>query len=181
MKNKILLLLLAFIINSAVGQTTEFKDLILSVEKKPTNSQTSSIVILKFKPGKVLQIKTLDGRKLTTNKYFLLDSSKLILSQYGTVINQIDTIALQDIISIRGKVYGNIDRKILGSVVALSSIPLGFFSVFFMTMGATTVDGTPPAMLIAMPFVGMFGVGVSMTGARRFNTTDKWDVKIIEK
>ncbi len=180
MKNSLLLLLLAFFIGNALSQN-DYKELILIVEKKPINSQTSRMVRLEFKPGKVLQFKTLDGRKLTTNKYFLLDSSKLILSQYGTVINQIDTIALQDIISIRGKVYGNIDRKILGSVVALSSIPLGFFSVFFMTMGATTVDGTPPAMLIAMPFVGMFGVGVSMTGARRFNTTDKWDVKIIEK
>lgn len=180
MKNKILLLLLVFFTGNAFSQN-DYKELILIVEKKPINSQTSRMVRLQFKPGKVLQFKTLDGRKLTTNKYFFLDSSKLILSQSGTVINQIDTIALQDIISIRGKVYGNIDRKILGSVVALSSIPLGFFSVFFMTMGATTVDGTPPAMLIAMPFVGMFGAGVSMTGARRFNTTDKWDVKIIER
>ncbi|MDP2234827.1 MAG: hypothetical protein Q8J88_00210 [Bacteroidales bacterium] len=175
MKNKILLLLLAFIINSAVGQTTEFKDLILSVEKKPTNSQTSSIVILKFKPGKHLKIKTVDGRKLASTNYFLQDSATLLMRHFKALSNDFDTIALQDIVFIKGKVYGDSDRKLLGGVIALSSLPLGFFPVF-----ATAWAGGP-VFLVAMPFVGMFGAGVSMTGARRFNTTDKWDVKIIER
>jgi hypothetical protein len=175
MKNKILLLLLAFIFNNAVGQTTEYKDLVLSVEKKLTNSQTSSIVILKFKPGKVLQIKTVDGRKLVVDNYFLLDNSRLLIRQYKAVSNALDTISLQDIVSIRGKVYGDTGRKMLGGIIAIGSLPLGFFPVF------ATAWGGGPAFLVAMPFVGMSVAGLSMTGARRFNTTDRWELKIIDR
>jgi hypothetical protein len=174
MKNSLLLLLLAFIIGNAFSQN-DYKELILIVEKKTINSQTSSMVRLQFKPGKILRIKTLDGRKLLTDKYFVQDSSKLLVMQYNATNRDLDTISLQDIASIKGKVYGDSDRKLLGGVIALSSLPLGFFPVF-----ATAWAGGP-VLLVAMPFVGMFGAGVSMTGARRFNTTDKWDVKIIEK
>jgi hypothetical protein len=174
MKNSLLLLLLAFITGNAFSQN-DYKELILIVEKKPINSQISRMVRLQFKPGKVLQIKTLDGRKLATTRYFVQDGSTLLVMQYKATSNNLDTISLQDIVSIKGKVYGDSDRKLLGGVIALSSLPLGFFPVF-----ATAWAGGP-VFLVAMPFVGMFGVGVSMTGARRFNTTDKWDVKIIER
>jgi hypothetical protein len=175
MKNKLLLLLLAFIINNAVGQTTEYKDLVLSVEKKPTNSQTSSIVILKFKPDESLQIRTLDGRKLVSDKYFLQDSSILMISQSKIAAIDIDTIFLQDIASIRGKVYGDTERKLLGGIIAISSLPLVFFPVF-----ATAWVGGP-VFLVAIPFVGTSIAGISMLSPRRFNTTDKWELKVIER
>ncbi|MBS4060050.1 MAG: hypothetical protein KG029_06605 [Bacteroidetes bacterium] len=179
MKNKLLLLLLAFIISDAVGQTTEYKDLVLSVEKKLTNSQTSSIVILKFKPGKVLQIKTVDGRKLVVDNYFLLDNSRLLIRQYKAVSNALDTISLQDIASIRGKVYGDTGRKMVGGAILIASYPLGGKLFYAAMMGG-------PAFLVAIPFVGIPFVGasiagISMLGPRRFNTTDRWELKVIER
>ncbi len=175
MKNKIFLLLLAFIINNAVGQTTEYKDLVLSVEKKSTNSQTSSVVILKFKPDESLIIRTLDGRKLVSDKYFLQDSAILMISQSKTAAIDIDTIFLQDIASIRGKVYGDTERKLLGGIIAIGSLPLGFFPIFM------TAWGGGPVLLVAMPFVGMSLAGLSMLGPRKFNTTDRWELKVIDR
>ncbi len=175
MKNKLLLLLLAFIINNAVGQTTEYKDLVLSVEKKPINNQTTSIVILKFKPGKLLQIKTVDGRRLASTNYSLMDSSTLLIRHYKALSNDFDTIFLQDIASIRGKVYDDTGRKMLGGIMAITGVPLGIFPVFM------TVWNGGPAFLVAMPFVGISIAGLSMIGPRRFNTTDRWELKITER
>ncbi|MDO8898007.1 MAG: hypothetical protein Q7V19_10185, partial [Bacteroidales bacterium] len=144
MKNSLLLLLLAFFTGNAFSQN-DYKELILIVEKKPINNQTSSMVRLQFKPGKILRIKTLDGRKLLTDKYFVQDSSKLLVMQYNATNRDLDTISLQDIASIKGKDYGESDRKLLGGVIALSSLPLGFFPVF-----ATAWAGGP-VFLVAMP------------------------------
>jgi hypothetical protein len=175
MKNKILVFLLAFSINNAIGQTTEYKDLVLSVEKKPINNQTTSIVILKFKPDKVLHVKTVDGRKFASTDYFLVDSSKLLIRHYKAASNDFDTIFLQDIAFIRGKVFGDTGRKALGGIIAITGVPLGVFPVFI------TVWNGGPAFLVAMPFVGMSIAGLSMIGPRRFNTIKKWELKITER
>jgi hypothetical protein len=177
MKNILLLLLLAFIIHNALGQTTEYKDLVLSVEKKLTNSQTSSIVILKFKPGKVLQIKTVDGRKLASSNYFLQDSSTILIRQYMAPTNDFDTISLHEIAFIKGKVYGDTGRKILGGIIAISVTAYGIFPVSVVA----TYVGKGIAFLVAMPFAGLSVAGLSMTGSRRFNTTDRWELKITER
>jgi hypothetical protein len=175
MKNMLLLLLLAFISGNAIGQTTEFKDLVLSVGKKPTNSQTSSLVILKFKPEESLRIKTLDGRKLVSDKYFLDENTILMIRQTRNEAIVIDTIFLQDIASIRGKVFGDTDRKLVGGIIAITGVPLGIFPVFI------SVFSGGPAFLVAMPFVGISIAGISMIGSRRFNTTDRWELKIIDR
>ncbi|MBS4060049.1 MAG: hypothetical protein KG029_06600 [Bacteroidetes bacterium] len=175
MKNKILLLLLAFIINSAISQTTEYKDLILSVEKKPINNQTSSIFILKFKPGKLLQIKTVDGRKLASKKYFLQDSSILMIRQSKTAAIDIDTISLQEIASIRGAVYDDNQRKMMGGVILIASLPFGTIPILI----SAWVGG--PVFLVAIPFVGTSIAGLSMLGPRRFNTTERWELKVIDR
>ncbi len=174
MKNKIFLLLLAFIINSAVSQTTEFKDLILSIEKKSTKNQATTIVIMIFKPGKLLQIKTVDGRRLASTNYFLQDSSTLLIRHYKAVSNAFDTVSLRDIASIRGKVYGDTGRILVGGAILIASLPLG--GKFFYT---AMVGG--PAFLVAIPFVGTSIAGISMLSPRRFNTTDKWELKVIER
>jgi hypothetical protein len=175
MKNILLLLLLAFIIHNALGQTTEYKDLILSVEKKPINNQTSSIFVLKFKPGKLLQIKTVDGRKLASKKYFLQDSAILMIRQSNIAAIKIDTIFLKEIASIKGAVYDDNQRKMMGGVILAASLPLGTIPILI----SAWVGG--PVFLIAIPFVGTSIAGISMLGARRFNTTDKWELKVIDR
>ncbi len=175
MKNSLLLLLLAFFINNAVGQTPEFKDLILSVAKKPINNQTSSIFILKFKPGKLLQIKTVDGRKLASKKYFLQDSSILMISQSNIAAIKIDTISLKEIASIRGAVYDDSQRKMLGRVIIIASVPIILFSIY------ASFEVRGPMFLYALPFVGTTLAGMSIAGARKFNTIDRWELKVIDR
>lgn len=180
--NRILLSIVLVIIScGSFGQTDTINERLLCVQKNTVSSQTSPKTVLKFKPNKLLKIKTLDGRKITSNQYFLLDSSTIVLKHYESAFNKIDTLSLAQVASIKGRVYGNVERKIFGGIVAASSIPLGFITVFITTFGATTVKGTPPAELIALPFVGMFAAGISMTGARKFNTIDKWELKTVER
>jgi len=175
MKKKILLLLLAFIINNAVSQTAEYKDLILIVERKPFISQTSSGFILKFKPDKLLKIKTLDGRKLISSNYILLDSTILMIRQSKNAANEADTISLKDIASVKGKVYDDFARKIGGGIIAIGCLPVGAFSAHVVTLFGGS------AFMGALPFIGLAAVGLNSMGARRFNTTYMWKLKIIEK
>lgn len=180
MKRKILSIALIIFSSVCLSQTDTNGERLLCVEKNSLYQQSSSTVVLKFKPNKLLKIKTLDGRKITSNQYFLLDSSTIVLKHYASAFNKVDTLSLAQVASIKGRVYGNVERKIFGGIVAASSIPLGIITVFVSTFGATTVKGTPPAELIALPFVGMFAAGISMTGARKFDTTAKWELKTIQ-
>jgi len=174
MKNSLLLLLLAFIINNAVSQN-DYKELILIVEKKPINSQTSSMVRLQFKPGKVLQIKTLDGRKLASNKYFLQDSAIVMIMQSKIAPTIIDTISLNDITFIKGQVFGDSERKAIGAIIAIISLPVGIFPIII----SAQVGG--PIFLVGIPFLAASAVGLSITGARKFNTIDRWELKIVDR
>ncbi len=175
MKNTLLLLLLAFIINNAFGQSYTAKELILTVEKKPKNSRIFSGEVLQFKPGKVLRIKTLVGRKLVSNKYFLQDSAIVMIMQSKIAPTSIDTISLNDIAFIKGKVFGDSERKLLGGLLALSSIPLGVFPMLVM------IDESNPIFVFGIPLIAACAIGISLTGARKFNTTDKWKLKTIER
>ncbi|MDP2234829.1 MAG: hypothetical protein Q8J88_00220 [Bacteroidales bacterium] len=176
MKNMLLLLLLAFIIGNAFSQN-DYKELILIVEKKPINNQTSRMVRLQFKPGKLLQIKTVDGRKLASTNYLMQDSTTLLIRHNMAPTNDFDTISLQEITSIKGKVYGDEGRKILGGIIAISATYYGIFPVSVVA----TYLGKGLAFLAAMPFAGISAAGLSMTGSRRFNTTDRWELKITER
>ncbi|MDO8898008.1 MAG: hypothetical protein Q7V19_10190 [Bacteroidales bacterium] len=175
MKNMLLLLLLAFISGIAFGQTDVYKELILTVEKKPKNSQIFSGEILQFKPGKVLQIKTLDGKKLTSSKYFLHDSAVVMIMQSEIAPTIIDTISLNGITFIKGQVFGDSERKAIGAIIAIISLPVGIFPIII----SAQVGG--PIFFVGIPFIAASAVGLSITGARKFNTIDKWELKIVDR
>jgi hypothetical protein len=175
MKNKLLLLLLAFIFNNAVGQSAISKDLILIVERKPFISKTSSGLILKFKPDKLLRIKTVDGRKIVSSNYILLDNTILMNRKSRNEAAETDTISLKDIAFIKGKVYDDFGRKIGGGIIVIGYLPLGAFSAHVVALFGGS------AFMGALPFIGLAAVGLSSMGARRFNTTNMWKLKIIEK
>jgi hypothetical protein len=176
MKNMLLLLLLAFITGNAVGQTDVYKELMLSIEKKTTKNQTTSIEFFQFIPGKLLQIKTVDGRYLNSDKYFLQDSAIIMIKQSNTLEIKLDTISLKDIASVKGKVYNNNDQKLLGVILTGGGLLMGFYST-----AITIYSGNPVLMLIMIPSAGITLAGINMMGAKRFNTIDKWELRIIER
>lgn len=82
-----------------------------------------------------------------------------------------DTIPFEDISWITGRVYGNKERKFVGAVIALSSIPAGFLPVFAVSFAGG------PVWLVAAPFIGMMYEGIRLTGARKFRKAESCYVK----
>ena len=171
MKKLSLLILLAVSGLSVFGQSPGTPLQSLAVEKlittTTTNSTSSETVTLVFKPGSNLKIKTSDGMEFYARDYAVVDGALLI--------NQADTLQLDQISRIRGRVYGNEGRKILGLVIAAGSIPAGFFSVFILAWGGWPIVPT------AIPFVGMMVGGFRLMGARRFDTEEKWELLVVEQ
>lgn len=163
MRKLLFFLMLATFCLTSLGQNLETPVQFLAVERI---IETSTVTLI-FKPGSSLRIKTSDGDRKTALNYSLVDGALLI--------NQEETIPLDQITSIKGRVYRNTERKVFGAFVALGSIPLGFFPVFIVAYGGG------PALLVALPFAGMMVGGISLMGARRFNALDKWTLIIVEQ
>ena len=148
---------------SAAAQSTSVSPAILTLSK----TGTATTVILK--PNKPVKITTADGRKLTLFNYQSVGDS--------AIVAMADTVALQDITSIKGKVKGDFWRKAGGNVLAVGSGALGAASIALGS--ALTMYGVGTLYyLLAVPAFGVTYAGSKLAGPRRFNTTDKWVLQI---
>jgi len=163
MRKSLLLLTLAIYHLTGFSQTLETPVQFLAVEK----ATESGTVTLIFKPGKKLTIKTTDGAIITTRDYLLAEGALLI--------NQKENIQLDQIASIKGKVYEDYGRKSLGGVIAVVSVPVGFITVYILAWGGWPIIPT------AIPFLGAMVGGIRLKGARRFNALEKWTLIIVEQ
>jgi hypothetical protein len=163
MRKFYLLIILAIFHLSGFSQTVESPVQFLAVEKA---SETGTVTLI-FKPGTKLTIKTTDGAIITARDYSLVEGALLI--------NQEENIQLDQIASIKGKVYEDYGRKSLGGVIAVGSVPVGFFTVFLLAWGGWPIVPT------AIPFIGAMVGGIRLMGARRFNALEKWTLLIVEQ
>lgn len=161
MKKTAMIIVLALFTFNVIGQSIKSDRLALEVERKLGARKTTLV----FKPDSRLKIKTRKGELIIPESYSFLDHS--------IVVNHHDTITFADIKMIRGKVFRNADRKILGAGMAVAAFPLLYFSFLV----AVYTNGSP--ILATLPSAGMLIGGISLTGARRFNTTNNWTFKIV--
>lgn len=173
MKLTILFLLMVFCFENSFAQQYKEEPQFLYVEKKVTPGSQQDEVNLQFKSGRYLKIRTSDGQKLLSRKYAVQDSAIVFYTGLNHRGAYADTIPFQDIVKIRGKVYGNTARKAGGVLMVLASIPV---AVLGFVAGATgnTPSGT---ILFTLPGLGLYGLGFSMTGSRSFDTTTQWALK----
>jgi len=163
MKRTSLIMMLVLFTFNVIGQSTESNNLALKVEREDLTHKTS----FAFKPKLRLKIKTLNGEVIVAKSYSLLENS--------IVVNAQDTIALNEITMIRGKVFGNSDRKIFGVGLAVAALPLLYFSALM----AVYTSGSP--LLATLPPAGFLIGGISLAGARKFKSANNWTFKIIQK
>lgn len=128
--------------------------------------------LLQFKDNRYLHVRTTDGQYYRGKKYLFQDES-IIFSSGPNFIH--DTIQLKDIIWIKGRTYGSEGRIFGGSMLIVASPTLGFYPVLSMAFGV----GGGPALLVAIPFVAMFGEGVALLFPRKFNIAGKWKLEVM--
>jgi hypothetical protein len=163
MKRTALFIILALFTLNVIGQSIESNNLALKVEREDLTHKTS----FAFKPKLRLKIKTLKGEVIVAKFYSLLDNS--------IVINAQDTIALNNIRMIRGKVFGNADRKILGAGLAVAALPLLYFSALMVVY----TGGLP--LFATLTTSGFLIGGIRLTGARRFKKANNWTFIITQQ
>jgi len=163
MKKTSIMIILTFFMLNVFGQSTDSNSPALIVERNKLTHKAS----FTFKPNLRMKIKTKKGVAILAKSYILLENS--------IVVNAHDTIALNDIRMIRGRVFGNADRKILGAGLAVASFPLLYFSALV----AVYTSGSP--LLATLPPVVFLIGGISLKGARRFTTANDWSFIIIHK
>lgn len=114
MKSTIFLLISFFLFYNSLAKSPATEHFVLVVIKKDSRNNDSVNVVLQFKPGKMLTIKTAGGKRLSSNEYTIQQNAIVIAtsSDYGS--GNTDTIPLEEIVRIRGKVYGNTGRKVTG-------------------------------------------------------------------
>jgi hypothetical protein len=171
MKPFVFLLFSIFILKVSYAQPGASDFMVMSVEKK--SSYDNDPVNLQFKPQSFLKIKTMDGKKLRSANYTLQDSALVMVTLMGNGLENIDTIPFGDIVKIRGKVYGNAVRKIGGTILALGGVPLAAMGYIGGTFGSSPTG----AVFMMLPGIGLTASGISIIGARSFNTSDKWSLK----
>ena len=139
----------------------------------PVESDRSLVVRLRsdvhrelvLKPGKKITILTDYGGKLTTRNYDLLENQMILF-------NQMDTVGAAEIISIRGRVRGNAERKVAGTAVAVG----GFFMswlVYDLNRWSGGSNG-----FAAVPYAAIGTGGILLAGPRTYNTAKKWELVI---
>jgi hypothetical protein len=163
MKPYIFLLLIVCCLKSSYAQPSGQDTLVMSVERiviydKPV------VESLQFKPGSFLKIKTINGKELRSTNYTFKDNAIVMITLMGNGIVNVDTIPLRNIVKIRGKVYGSAVRKSAGFIFTLSGVPLALMGTYFGPIGI-------------LPGIGLTASGISMMGARSFNTRNKWTLK----
>lgn len=162
MRKITLLYLLVSLPLFSIGQSGEIELLSLGVEKISDYEKISYV----FKEGKALRIKTNDGNKFYSN-HFNIHAEFIVL-------NLTDTILYEDIQMIKGKVYGDPGRKILGSVITGYGIVGGFLGIAVVQ----AFYGGAAWLIVAAPFSGITAGGINLAGARKFKS-NKWRVVVI--
>lgn len=130
----------------------------------------SKPVTLTIKQHKKLKVKLHHSRNwYTISGYTLVGDSAL-----ATLT---DTIALRDITSIKGSVKGNVLRKIGDGILFLGG---GFYTAAATSLGLAFMmaGGGLPFFLLSIPSLGVYYVGWILLDTRRFNTVEKWALKI---
>jgi len=173
MKSYVFLLLSIFLIKGSFAQPSEPEILVLSVEKKVIRNNKPDTVMRQLKPDKVLIIKTTEGKIFKSSNYVNQDSAIVMVTLLKNGIGNTDTIPFQDIVKIRGKVYGSIERKAAGTIIALGGVPLTVMGYVI----ATLVSSPTGAVFMMLPGIGLTYSGISLMGARSFNTSDTWTLK----
>lgn len=141
------------------GQLNESEKLVLGV----TKIGDSENITYTFKEGGYLKIKTIDGGLFYSSHYNLYDDF--------IVFNQSDTILFEDIQMIRGSVYENKGRRILGTVIFMYGLGGGFVGTIMLQ----ALKGGAWGLAVAVPFTAISIAGRSLMGARKFKS-DKWQV-----
>jgi hypothetical protein len=90
-------------------------------------------------------------------------------------MNLLDTIAFCNISRIKGKVFDNKNRKIPGVIMAVISLPAGFFLYGILDYSGS--DGKVVTLIYAVTFIE----GIRLAGPRKFNTSDKWNLVLKQK
>jgi len=163
MKFLLLLAAMMLLFQPSFSHSKDSTSYSLAVEKQYLNHTRT----LPFKSGRVLNIKTLQGQKLRSRQYTFTDQM--------IVMDAKDTILLEDISWIRGKVSGNGVRKALG-------VGLIGYSALSGLAFATFVFVSEPLVAVACgAFVGVYGVtGIKLTGARKFKSSRHWKAKQVQ-
>lgn len=145
MKPFIFLLVSFFVIIDSFAQSSGPKPLSMSIEKEVIKNNEPEAVILQFKPGEALKIKIAEGKMLRSANYVYQESAIVMVTLTENDIDKSDTIPFQDIVKIRGKVYGNADRKVAGTILALGGLPLTV-----MGFVVATIASSPAGAVVMM-------------------------------
>lgn len=165
MKKTYLFFILSIFFLNVVAQSFNSQHLRLGIQKIDANNTK----VLFFKPNKNLSLRTFDGENFS-GKNYLVTADKIIF-------NQNDTISINEIAYIRGRVKGDGNRKVLGGAIVAGSAFLGF-AILGLQSWASQGDGIGPGP--AIPFIGAAVAGVLLLGPRSFDTSKKWELVLIE-
>jgi hypothetical protein len=165
MKKQIIILTLVFHFTSIIAQQIDTVRPCLFVEKGDK--------LLQFKHNKYLNIRKKNGQGYYGKNYILLDKS-IILFPVPSL--KPDTLMLVDIKWIKGRTYGNEGRIFGGALLFAGGPAIGFYPIYGTAFGL----GIGPALLMAIPFVAISVEGCSLMLPRKFNTSEKWELKIIK-
>lgn len=155
----LILLVLSYFCCNAQNRSSNNSVLLLS------KNEASKPVELELKANKPIKVKMTDGRRLTLLNYSIIGDS--------VIASLTDTVALRDITSIKGKLIGSALRKVGGGLVAGTGY-------YFVMVGylVGTIALYPPAYLLILPSAGVAYAGHYISGARHFDTTEKWALSI---
>lgn len=179
---KLLLLFICVSFYTSQAQNAGHEQLTLSVEQMVDNMPRE----LHFKPNKKLKILTKKGEVIVTKDYSFLSDAIVSNGERIRVAEKnarhlkynktalSDTISLSEIEWIKGRVFGNSDRKVLGGLV----VAAGTFGIFISAVGIVFSASAAPALLI-IPFSAVIIGGTKMMmGTRKFKTSKGWQVKL---
>lgn len=162
MKKIIYLFLLVSLPFFSSGQSGEMETITIGVERINDYEKLTYV----FKEGKTLRIKTKEGNKIYSNHYNIYEEF--------IVLNVTDTILYEDIQMIKGKVYGDPIRKILGVGIAGYGIVSGYVGIVFMYV----LYGGATWLIPAIPFTALTILGINMAGAKKFKS-ERWRVVVL--
>lgn len=162
---KIILLLVAvmLLIQPAFSYSKDSTSYALGVEKIYSKHSRN----LTFIPGRLLEIKTREGH--------LLRSSQYIFTDQMIVMDAMDTVLMKDISWIKGMVYNNAERRVLGVILIGYSM---LVAVSLVALTALTLDPWPIALGGVVIVVGG-RTGLWLAGAQKFRYSRHWKVKQI--
>jgi len=166
MKPRLLTIILLAASTALSAQYNETSSLRLAVVKSTGENPKA----LLFKPGKRITIKTDYGGVLTTRDYHAVDNKNILF-------NQMDTIGVDEIISVKGRVKGFNARKLAGASMLAGGTAAGY-SVIGLSVWANSGKATPPDISPSFPLFGIAIAGIFVAGPREFNTTKNWNLVI---